>query len=133
MKKVFSALSLGAICAAFCAGDSLAAPYAYQRLSDDYSAFKQKLQDEYGISYQLDYSVMFQRTAPSGKHNAVQSYLYPEINWTTFDNHYGTGTLNFAYDSVYYGNHNADDLANNSGFVTSINDFPNKSQCPCPS
>ena len=128
MKKVFSALSLGAICAAFCAGDSLAAPYAYQRLSDDYSAFKQKLQDEYGISYQLDYSVMFQRTAPSGKHNAVQSYLYPEINWTTFDNHYGTGTLNFAYDSVYYGNHNADDLANNSGFVTSINDFPNKSQ-----
>lgn len=110
------------------AGQVMAAPYAYQRLSDDYSAFKQWLQNEYGISYQLDYSLMWQRTAPSGKHNAVQSYLYPDISWTTFDNHYGTGTLNFAYDSVYYGGHNADDLANNSGFVTSINDFPNRSQ-----
>ncbi len=127
MKKICKIAGLSAF-GLFLAGQTIAAPYAYQRLSDDYSAFKKKLQDEYGISYQLDYSVMLQRTAPSGKHNAVQSYLYPDISWTTFNNHYGTGTLNFAYDSVYYGHHNADDLANNSGFVTSINDFPNKSQ-----
>lgn len=97
-------------------------------LNEKYLNYKQWLNDKYGINYELDYSVMLQRTAPSGKHNAVQSYLYPSINWTTFNNKYGTGTLNFAYDSIYYGHHNADDLANNSGFVTSINDFPNKSQ-----
>ena len=127
MKKICKIVGLGYL-GLFFAAKAMAAPYAYQRLSDDYSNFKQWLQDEYSISYQLDYSLMWQRTAPSGKHNAVQSYLYPDISWTTFDNHYGTGTLNFAYDSVYYGNHNADDLANNSGFVTSINDFPNRSQ-----
>ncbi len=128
MKKINRLFLLSTSCAILLSSNALAAPYAYQRLSDDYSAFKQKLKDNYGISYELDYSVMFQRTAPSGKNNAVQSYLYPAITWTTFDNKYGTGTLNFAYDSIYYGHHNADDLANNSGFVTSINDFPNKSQ-----
>ncbi len=128
MNKIVHITALSTLGLFLSGADVLAAPYAYQYLSDEYSTFKQNLQDKYGFSYELDYSVMFQRTAPSGKHNAVQSYLYPSITWTTFDNHYGTGTLNFAYDSVYYGHHNADDLANNSGFVTSINDFPNKSQ-----
>lgn len=128
MKKIGYCLISSTLCFTALCNQSFAAPYTTDDLSRDYTNYKQYLADKYGINYELDYSVMFQRTAPSGKSNAVQSYLYPEINWTTFNNSYGTGTLNFAYDSVYYGHHNADDLANNSGFVTSINDFPNKSQ-----
>lgn len=31
--------------------------------------------------------------------------------------------MNFAYTVIRYGNHNAADLANNSGYVTGINDY----------
>ena len=128
MKKINYGLMSGILCVLPFCSQSSAAEYTVDDLSKDYTDYKQYLSDKYGINYQLDYSVMFQRTAPSGKSNAVQSYLYPDISWTTFNNSYGTGTLNFAYDSIYYGHHNADDLANNSGFVTSINDFPDNSQ-----
>lgn len=97
-------------------------------LGDDYQAYKKKINDEYGFSYSLTYSLLGQRTAPSGKHNAVQSYLYPAFIWTNFDNEYGTGALNFSYSSVYYGRHNAEDLQNNSKMVTAVNDFNDETQ-----
>ena len=92
-------------------------------LGDEYSKFKNYLSTTYGFDYGIDYSLMWQRTAPSGSHNAVQSYLYPYFSWTTFDNRYGTGTLNFAYDSIFYGHHDANDIGGNSGMVTPINDY----------
>ncbi|MBR3662991.1 MAG: carbohydrate porin [Alphaproteobacteria bacterium] len=97
-------------------------------LGDEYSKFKNHLSTTYGFDYGIDYSLMWQRTAPSGSHNAVQSYLYPYFSWTTFDNRYGTGTLNFAYDSIFYGHHDANDIGGNSGMVTPINDFTDESQ-----
>ena len=92
-------------------------------LSDNYSQFKNVLSDKYGIEYNLNYSIMAQHASPSGKYNAVQSYLAPSITWTTFDNRYGTGTLNASYYSIFYGNHNANDIQNRTGMVTPINDF----------
>lgn len=92
-------------------------------VGSDYQDFKNSLNKKYGFDYNLDVSVLGQRTSPSGKNNAVQAYIYPEFAWTTFDNKYGTGTLNFAYTVIRYGNHNAADLANNSGYVTGINDY----------
>lgn len=97
-------------------------------LGEEYTKFKDWLNDEYGFDYSLTYSVLGQRTSPSGKNNAVQSYLYPSFVWTNFDNKYGTGALNFAYNSVYYGGHTALDLNNNSGMVTPINDYDDDSQ-----
>lgn len=94
-------------------------------LISEYQQFKNNLNQKYGFYYNVDVSVLGQRTSPSGKNNAVQAYIYPEFSWTTFDNHYGTGTLNFAYTIIRYGNHNANDLAGNSGFVTGINDYTN--------
>ena len=52
--------------------------------------------------------------------------MYPSFTWTLSDNKYGTGQLNFAYTVIRYGNHNASNLANNSGFVTPINDYDDK-------
>lgn len=107
---------------------SFAASAAAQSLGNDYTAFKEYLQKEYGFEYNLDYSLMGQRVSPAGKNNAVQSYFNPSFVWTNFDNRYGTGVLNFSYNSVYYGGHNAVDLQNNSGMVTPINDFDNEAQ-----
>lgn len=94
-----------------------------ESLTSEYQQFKNNLNTKYGFDYNVDVSVLGQRTSPSGKNNAVQAYIYPEFAWTTFDNHYGTGTLNFAYTIIRYGNHNANDLANNSGYMTGINDY----------
>jgi len=95
-------------------------------LSKDYQDFKDFLSKKYGFSYNFDASVLGQRSSPNGEHNSVQGYLYPSFVWTTFDNKYGTGELNFAYTVIRYGNHTANDLATNSGFVTPLNDYPGK-------
>ena len=92
-------------------------------LGADYTAFKNKLNNDYGFSYNLDYSLMPQRTSPHGEHYALQSFLAPSIAWTAFNNRYGTGVLNVSYYSVYYGNSNANDIQGNAGMVTPINDF----------
>ena len=95
-------------------------------LYSDYQDFKNNLDKKYGFDYSIDVSFLGQRTSPSGESNAVQAYIYPSFAWTLLDNHYGTGTLNFAYTIIRYGNHNANDLADRSGMVTSINDYPGK-------
>ncbi len=91
--------------------------------AENYQDFKNKLDKEYGFDYNFDISVLEQRSSPNGEHNAVQAYLYPSFMWTTFNNEYGIGALNFAYTIIRYGNHNGNDLANNSGFVTPLNDY----------
>lgn len=97
-------------------------------LNEDYSAFKNYLQKTYGLSYNLDYSVMPQHGAPGGNYNAVQSYLAPSVAWTTFDNNYGTGVLNASYLSVFYGRHDANDIENRIGVATPINDADDEEQ-----
>lgn len=95
-------------------------------LWDVYQSFKNSVNKKYGFDYSVDLSVLEQRTSPSGKNNAVQGYLYPSFAWTLNDDEKGTGVLNFAYTVIRYGRHNANDLANNSGFVTPINDYDDK-------
>lgn len=93
-----------------------------------YDNFKNQLAKNYGLSYNLDYSLMPQYTMPSGKHTALQSLFMPSIAWTTFQNEYGTGTLNASYTSVLYNNNDAQDIQNNTGMVTGINDFTTSEQ-----
>ncbi|MBR1601586.1 MAG: carbohydrate porin [Alphaproteobacteria bacterium] len=97
-------------------------------IENNYSNFKNLLNDRYGIEYNLDYSLMLQHASPSGKYNAVQSYFAPSLTWTTFNNQYGTGVLNASYSSVFYGNHNATDIQNRTGMVTPINDETSNEQ-----
>ena len=95
-----------------------------KNLDFSYQDFKNNLNKKYGFDYSVDVSVLGQRTSPNGKNNAVQTYIYPSFAWTLSDSAKGTGLLNFAYTVIRYGNHNAGNLANNSGFVTPINDYP---------
>lgn len=121
MKKVYM---LAALFVLLSGGNSaLATAYA-----DDYTAMKNYLQRRYGLSYNLNYSLLAQHGAPNGRYNSVQSYLAPSVAWTTFDNRYGTGILNASYTSVFYGRHNADEIGSRIGAVTPINDADDNEQ-----
>lgn len=93
----------------------------------EYTDFKNDLSNKYGFEYGIDISYMPQRGTPSGKKTAYQTLIYPYFNWTTFNNEYGTGTLNFAYNVARYGGISADHLGNNIGVVTGINDYTSAS------
>ena len=61
------AILLGTFCTMF-------ALNAYADCSvGDYQDFKNSLNKKYGFDYNLDVSVLGQRTSPSGKNNAVQA------------------------------------------------------------
>lgn len=92
-------------------------------LNGDYSMFKYWLNKNYGIDYGVDVSFLIQRGAPDGKYYSAQTYIYPYLTWTNFKNKYGTGALNFAYNIVRYGNHNAETVSNRMGVVNYINDY----------
>jgi len=88
-----------------------------------YTDFKNRLNKNYGFDYSVDISYMGQRAAPNGKKNSMQTYIYPSITWTTFNNEYGTGTLNAAYTMIRYGGKNGSWLGNRIGVQTDINDY----------
>ena len=100
--------------------------HTFSDFGKEYTDFKNTLSEKYGFDYSLDISYMPQRGTPSGKKTSYQTMIYPSFSWTTFNNEYGTGTLNFAYTVVRYGGISANHLANNMGVVTAINDYASK-------
>ncbi len=92
----------------------------------EYTDFKNMLNKKYGFDYSIDVSYMGQRAAPSGKKSSYQTIIYPSFTWTTFQNEYGMGTLNFAYNIVRYGGIQGSKLNSNIGAVTGINDYTSK-------
>ncbi len=110
--------------------DNVSQPRRHFSFSDfgkDYADFKDYLNKEYGFDYSVDVSYMPQRGAPNGRKTAYQTMIYPSFTWTTFDNEYGTGTLNFAYNIVRYGGSSAARIGSNIGVVSDINDYSTKS------
>ena len=97
--------------------------HEFTDFGQEYTDFKNKLNKDYGFDYSLDVSYMGQRAAPNGKKNSMQTYIYPSITWTTFNNEYGTGTLNAAYTMIRYGGKNGNWLGNKIGVATGINDY----------
>lgn len=100
--------------------------FEFSNLGDEYTDFKNMLNKNYGIDYSVDISYMPQWGAPSGKHNANQTIIYPSITWTMFNNEYGTASLNAAYNIVRYGNASAQSINNRLGAVTGINDYTSR-------
>jgi len=101
--------------------------FSFSELGNDYADFKNMLNKKYGFNYSVDVSYMPQRGAPSGKKTAYQTLIYPSFTWTNFNNKYGTGTLNFAYNIARYGGSSASKIGNNIGVVTGINDYTSQS------
>ena len=92
--------------------------HSFTDFGQEYSDFKNMLNKKYGIDYSVDVSFMPQWGAPNGEHNANQTLIYPSLTWTMFDNEYGTGTLNVAYNIATYGNFNANQLGSNIKTIT---------------
>ena len=86
--------------------------HTFSDFGQAYTDFKNRLNKDYGFDYSVDISYMGQRAAPNGKKNSMQTYIYPSITWTTFNNEYGTGTLNAAYTIIRYGGKNGSWLGN---------------------
>lgn len=101
--------------------------FTFSELGNEYADFKNMLNEKYGFSYAVDVSYMPQRGAPSGRKTSAQTIIYPSFSWTTFDNEYGTGVLNFAYNVVRYGGISGNRLGSNIGVVTGINDYGDSS------
>ena len=101
--------------------------FSFTELGNEYADFKNKLNKKYGFNYSIDVSYMPQRGAPSGKKTAYQTLIYPSFTWTNFNNKYGMGTLNFAYNIARYGGASASKIGSNIGVVTGINDYTSPS------
>lgn len=96
--------------------------HTFSDFGQEYSDFKNNLNNHYGIEYAVDVSYMPQYGAPNGKKAAFQTMVAPSVTWTTSQNEYGTGTLNLAYSLTRYSQQDGEDLANRIGVVTGIND-----------
>ncbi len=102
--------------------------HTFTDVGQDYTDFKNWLSKEYGIDFGIDVSVMGQRGAPGGHKTSLQTIIYPYLTWQTFQNEYGTGTLNMAYNIVRYGGSiNGNNLGSRLGTVTGINDYGDSS------
>lgn len=98
--------------------------HTFSDFGKDYSAFKNRLSKEYGLNFGADISFIGQRGAPSGHKTSFQTIIYPYLTWQNFQNEYGTGTLNMAYNIVRYGGSiSGNNLGGNLGVVTGINDY----------
>lgn len=95
----------------------------FSSIGNAYTDFKNKLSHLYGVEYSIDVSYMGQRGAPNGKHNSMQTLISPSVTWTAFNNEYGTGTVNAAYNITRYGGKSGTTLQKNIGVTTGINDY----------
>lgn len=100
---------------------------SFSQLGKDYTEFKNYLSKKFGFNYAVDISYMPQRGTPSGHKTAFQTMIYPSFSWQMFNNEYGNGTLNFAYNIVRYGGKTAAEIESNIGVVMPINDYDSKS------
>ena len=95
---------------------------------DQYTTWKNNLQNETGFSYTLDLSLLAQRGAPNGKGTALQFQSYPSISWQLFNNEYGSGTINASYTPTrYWSSTDGQDISNRIGVLSPINDYTTKS------
>ena len=94
----------------------------FSNFGKDYNSFKNDLSQKYGFDYSLNISFLPQRGAPNGQKTSLQTIISPSFTWTTFDNQYGTGTLNFSYSMTRYGGSSSKKIAKNIGVVAEIND-----------
>ena len=95
----------------------------------EYANWKNKLEKDTGISYSVDLSVLAQRGAPNGSGTAIQFQAYPSISWELFDNDYGTGTINIAYNpNNYWSSTDGQDISNRIDVLSGINDYTTNSK-----
>jgi hypothetical protein len=88
--------------------------------SSDYARMKKTLEDETGLSFSMEASVLSQMGAPGGTVNAVQAMFTPDVSWKT-----PAGTLQFSYLAAqYWSAANAGELASDLAINSPLNAYP---------
>lgn len=91
---------------------------------ESYQDFKNRLDKDYGLTYDGAISILGQRGAPGGHITPWQVQYYGEANWNAFQSEYGNGSFQISYTSNrYIGQKNAEMLGNNLGVASDINDY----------
>ena len=100
----------------------------YNEADDFYANFKKDIKDAIGLTYGFDYSLTLQRGAPNGKGTSWQQIYYPYAQMDLFstDSWLGSAQLNFNYTLVRYWGISGNEMGNNIGLVTPVNDYPGR-------
>jgi hypothetical protein len=75
----------------------------YNKLYDDYTAFKNRLNTDYNLSFSMQTSYFLQSATPNGG-PPVSLFVYsPSVTWTPFNNDtWGSGQVNIAFSQNQY-------------------------------
>jgi hypothetical protein len=94
--------------------------------STDYARMKKKIEDETGLSFSMEASVVSQMGAPGGTVNAVQAMFTPSVNWKALDHPaLGAGSFQFGYLAAqYWSAANAAELAADLALNSPLNTYP---------
>jgi len=98
-------------------------------LYGDYSAFKARMDKEYGLSWSMDVSWLQQWGESDGGSPSGQLLASPGGEWVLFKNDsIGEGSLQLLYLAARYPTtQDASDVQKSLGMITPINDFPSYS------
>lgn len=98
---------------------------AYAGIDQDYQKLKNKIARETGFSFGVDISEIVQRVSPNGKKTSWQTQYYPYFSWQVLNSEkWGKGSIDFSYTATRYWGDNANNLSNQIGVVSSVNDYP---------
>ena len=94
--------------------------------SADYARMKKTIEDETGLSFSMEASVVSQVGAPGGTVNAVQAMFTPNVNWKALDHPVlGAGSFQFGYLAAqYWSAANAAELAADLALNSPLNAYP---------
>ncbi|MCL2485397.1 MAG: carbohydrate porin [Endomicrobia bacterium] len=98
-----------------------------QNAADKYESFKENLKENTGFSYELNISVTAQRLHSKSDKTAVRHFYNPQISYTPFENtKWGSGSFDYESEHSRYFGAQAIALNESAGFISSINDTPEK-------
>jgi hypothetical protein len=96
------------------------------RATFDYAGMKKRIEDETGLSFSMEASIVSQMGAPGGAVNAIQAMFTPNVSWKPFD-HPGLGAGSFQFDYLavqYWSAANAAELAAGLALNSPLNAYP---------
>lgn len=92
-----------AVATAFLSGAAAAQSPPRPAPAGAYERMKSQIEDETGVRYSMNVSVLTQLGAPGGTYAVTQAMFTPNVDWKAFDDPgFGAGSFQFHYLAVHY-------------------------------
>ena len=73
-------------------------PTLFQNISDEYSDFKTRMEDDHGLTWSFSLSYRQRWISPDNVGTSSQTLFWPSLNWDIFDSeNFGSGSFQFLY------------------------------------